>query len=239
MEKVVITDIRALRRALEGGVFVEKVVSLQGSSPPPSLWFLVKRYRLRFQQVPSTALPKHSTWAAYLSPIRLYSLNDWLADTPQGVALALIGLTDPWNVGAILRSAAAFEAKWILIRAEGMPTFSSETIWRASGGALLRLKIVRVKSVLTALSQLKEKGWHLIATVPPHHVESIPYTEWNWTRPFLLLIGSERKGLPPPYLTLCENRITIPHSPYVESLNVNAATSILLAAAYHQQKNAP
>lgn len=231
MATQVITDLRALRRAIEGGSTVEKVVWKQGTSPPPQLWKLIQRYRLPYQQVPSEKLPKAAAWAAYLSPIKLFSPEAWLESPAVGIAVALIGITDVRNVGAILRSAAAFGVEWILIKAEGAPLLSAEGLWRASAGALPHLRIVRISRALTFLQALQERGWHLLATIPSQP-DALIYTEWNWQLPSVILLGAEDKGLPPEYLRLCERHLTIPHKSCIESLNVSVAAGILLSAAY-------
>ncbi len=235
MEKTVVFDIRALRRALEGGASVEKVLLRQGEAPPRELWQLIKQHRLPFQQVPPAHLPKGRTWAAYLSPLPLYPFEACLASPPQGVALALVGITDPHNVGAICRSAAAFEVEWVLLRSEGTPLLSNDTIWRSSAGTLAHLKVVRTPRLLHALRTLKESGWHLVGTVRPTTPGALPYQEWDWKKPTLLLLGSEDKGLDSAYLAQCDALLTIAHAPQVESLNVSAAAAILLAEAYRNR----
>ncbi|MCX8111780.1 MAG: RNA methyltransferase [Bacteroidia bacterium] len=232
MEAPIVTDLRALRRALENGVSAERIVWRQGTAPPPALWQLIKRYSIPFQQVPPSALPvRKAKWAAYLSPLPLASMQAWLGVAPQGIAVAALGITDVRNVGALLRSAAAFGVKWVLLKSEGSPLLSSEGIWRSSAGALAHLNIVREPRALHALQSLRSRGWRLVATVPPSY-EATPYTEYNWHEPSILLFGDEEKGLPEIYLQLCDVRLTIPHLPIVESLNVSVAAGILLATAY-------
>ncbi|MCS6789463.1 MAG: RNA methyltransferase [Bacteroidia bacterium] len=236
--EIKITDERALRRAIESGQAVEKILYRQGTLLPLRLARLVKAYRLPTQQVPATALPPAQNWVAYLSPIPLYSIEGWLAETPQGIALALIGISDPRNVGAILRSAAAFGVKWVLIKAQGSPLLSSEAIWRASAGALPHLHLVREKNTHAALQKLAHRGWHLVATLPPPRC-AIPYWEGPWDKPTVLLLGSEEKGLPPDYINLCSSCIAIPHASYLDSLNVSTAAGILLAEAYRRRVTVP
>lgn len=231
MEKGIVTDIRALRRALEGGTSVEKVVWSQGHPPPPALWQLIKKYRLTFQQVPMRHLPPHAKWAAYLSPVPLLSLEAWEAAPVEGIALALIGLSDPRNVGAICRSAAAFGIEWVLLRAEGTPLLSNEAIWRASAGALPHLRLVRHERPLAALQTLKTHGWRIVGTTAPTP-SALSYKEWNWKLPTIVILGSEEKGIPPAYKSVCEAFLTIPHEPTIQSLNVSAAAAILLAEGY-------
>lgn len=237
-KEIRITEERALRRALESGQAVEKLLYRQGTLLSPRVAQLVKAYRIPTQQVPATALPAAQNWVAYLSPIPLYSLEAWLADAPQAVALALIGISDPRNVGAILRSAAAFGVKWILLKAQGSPLLSSEALWRASAGALPHLHLVREKNTYAALQKLTQRGWHLVATLPPQHC-SKPYWEASWDKPMILLLGSEEKGLPPEYIKLCSTCITIPHVSHLDSLNVSTAAGILLAEAYRRSVTVP
>lgn len=235
MEKTVVFDIRALRRALEGGVSVEKVLLQQGQAPPRELWRLIKQHKLAFQQVPPAQLPKGRVWVAYLSPLPLYALDICLDELPQGVALALVGITDPHNVGAIGRSAAAFGVKWVFLRSEGTPLLSNDTIWRSSAGALPHLQFVRTAHLLESLRALRAEGWQVVGTVRPTTPGALPYRDWNWEKPTLILLGSEEKGLPPEYLAECQALLTIPHTSRVESLNVSAAAAILLAEAYGQR----
>lgn len=235
MESPIITDLRALRRALEGGASVERIVWRKGEAPPPALWQLIRQYQLHFQQVPPAALPSHRRWAAYISPIPLYPLEKWLQAPAAGVALALVGISDARNVGALLRSAAAFGVQWILLKAEGSPLLSTEGIWRASAGALTHLRIVRTRHAPEALRRLQSQGWSLLATVARQD-NAIPYKSWDWHKPTLLLFGEEEKGLAPEYLRLCDTHITIPHEPQVQSLNVSVAAGILLAEAYEARR---
>ncbi|RMF52081.1 MAG: 23S rRNA (guanosine(2251)-2'-O)-methyltransferase RlmB, partial [Bacteroidetes bacterium] len=64
---------------------------------------------------------------------------------------------------------------------------------------------------------------------------ALPYQEWDWKKPTLLLLGSEDKGLDSAYLAQCDALLTIAHAPQVESLNVSAAAAILLAEAYRNR----
>ncbi|MCX7652090.1 MAG: RNA methyltransferase [Bacteroidia bacterium] len=231
MEAQIITDLRSLRRAVEGGASVEKIVWRQGTTPPPELWRLIRRFQLPFQQVPASALPLRREWLAYVSPVSLHSLDEWLAEVPDGVGVALVGITDARNVGAIFRSAAAFGVKWTLIRSEGSPLLSTEGIWRASAGTLTRLSIVKTKKTSEALKQLRRRGWSLLAT-RPWASSAMAYWEWDWRKPTILLFGEEEKGLPQEYIQLCDAQVCIPHESTVESLNVSVAAGILLSAAY-------
>jgi hypothetical protein len=164
----VITDLRALRRALEGGIAIDRVVCPAGKPYLPALYQLVRRYHLRVQQVPPSALPKGATWgAAYVSPVPFRSVEELLAGPVEGLLVALIGITDVRNVGAIVRSAAAFSARGIIWPAEKTTSPANPELWRSSAGALSHLPLFRSHRLYTDLQKLSSAGWPLIATTKP------------------------------------------------------------------------
>ncbi len=231
----VITDLRALRRALESGVTIERVVCPAGRPYHSGLYRLIRRYRLRVQQVPLAALPKGATWgAAYISPIPLQEVQELLMRPAQGLLVALVGITDVRNAGAIIRSAAAFEAKGLLWPAEKTVSPANAELWRSSAGALAHLSIFRSHRLYTDLYKLAELGWMLIATTRASPT-AIPLPEWNWPPAAILLLGSEDKGLPREYLALASLHLTIPHAPTIQSLNVGSAAAILLWDYYQKR----
>jgi len=231
----VITDLRALRRILESGAAIERVVCPAGKPYPPALYQLIRQYHLRVQQVPPSALPKGATWgAAYVSPVAFRPVEELLAGPMEGLVIALIGLTDVRNVGAIVRSAAAFSARGLLWPAEKTTSPANPELWRSSAGGLSRLPIFRSHRPYTDLQNLSRAGWPLIATTKPSP-HAVPLSLWQWPPAAILLLGREDKGLPPEYLSLASIYLTIPHASTIESLNVSAAAAILLWHYYQQQ----
>ncbi len=232
----VITDLRALRRALESGVTIEKVVCPAGRPYVPALYQLIRRYQLRVQQVPLSALPKGATWgAAYVSPLSFRRVDELLSGPVEGLLVALVGITDVRNVGAIVRNAVAFEVRGLLWPTEKVTAPSNPEIWRSSAGTLPKIPIFRTARLHTDLQRLAEAGWSLIATTKPSP-RAIPLSEWRWPPATILLLGSEDKGLPEAYLSLAPIHLTIPHASTVESLNAGSAASILLWHHYQQQR---
>jgi 23S rRNA (guanosine2251-2'-O)-methyltransferase len=231
----VITDLRALRRALEGGIAIDRIVCPAGKPYLPALYQLVRRYHLRVQQVPPSALPKGATWgAAYVSPVPFRSVEELLAGPVEGLLVALVGITDVRNVGAIVRSAAAFSARGIIWPAEKTTSPANPELWRSSAGALSHLPLFRSHRPYTDLQKLSSAGWPLIATTKPSP-QATALSAWRWPPAAILLLGREDKGLPPEYLALASTHLTIPHTPAVESLNVSTAAAILLWHYYQQQ----
>jgi TrmH family RNA methyltransferase len=156
--------------------------------------------------------------------------SDPAAGPPPQFVLALDRLQDPGNLGTLMRTAlaAGVEELWL---AGGADPHAPKVL-RASAGAALALPLRRLEGgELTArLAVLAERGLQLVAAVPPAagRPQPRPYWELDWTRPTALLLGNEGAGLAPELEALASERVTIPHSRAVESLNVAVAAAPLL-----------
>ncbi|MGB5136830.1 MAG: RNA methyltransferase [Prochlorococcaceae cyanobacterium] len=157
---------------------------------------------------------------------------------PEGLVLALDTIQDPGNLGTLMRTALAsgVEALWL---ADGADPQQPKVL-RASAGAALALAHWRgSRTALVAhLGGLNRTGGvQVVATQPPHS-GALPYWRLDWTRPTVLLLGSEGAGLAPELLALATHRVTIPHDAAVESLNVAVAAAPLLLERLRQQAGA-
>ena len=148
-----------------------------------------------------------------------------------GFVLALDGLQDPGNLGTLLRTAlaAGVEEVWL---AEGADPYAPKVL-RASSGAALALPLRRLErgDLLAVLQGPQAQGLQRVATLVSG---GQPYWELDWTRPTVLLLGNEGAGLDPQLAALADARVTIPHSPAVESLNVAVAAAPLLLERLRQ-----
>lgn len=157
-----------------------------------------------------------------------------------GFVLALDQLQDPGNLGTLLRTALAAGVKEVWLAGGADPW--QPKVLRASAGAALALPLRR-EADRAALRPLLEgalsTGHQLVATLvegaaagaePP-----LPYWQLDWTRPTVLLLGNEGAGLHPELAALASQRVTIPHSTAVESLNVAVAAGPLLLERWRQQ----
>jgi len=153
--------------------------------------------------------------------------------------LALDNLQDPGNLGTLMRTAlaAGVECLWL---AGGADPWQPKVL-RASSGAALALPQLRLESLAPLLKQARLSGTQVVAAVVPGgrtdaSSAARPYWQLNWTRPTVLLLGNEAAGLGPELLACCSHRVTIPHSPAVESLNVAVAAAPLLLERWRQQQ---
>lgn len=140
-------------------------------------------------------------------------------------------LSDPHNLGAILRSAECAGAHGVIIpkrRSVGL----TATVAKASAGAVEYMKVARVTNISAAIAQLKEKGVWVYGTAAEG---SIPMHQADLASPTAIVIGSEGDGISPLVRKNCDVMIHIPMKGRISSLNASAAASILLYEALRQR----
>jgi RNA methyltransferase, TrmH family len=159
------------------------------------------------------------------------SLTAWLREVPAGpqCALWLDGVGNPHNLGAILRSAAHFGAAAVLLPKHSTMALSGAAARVAEGGAE-QLPFVRLGREDNAIAQLHGAGFRLAATVVHGGADVF---EAVLPQRLVYVIGAEGEGMDPKLVALCDMRLSIPGSGAVESLNVAAATAVLLAQWRH------
>jgi TrmH RNA methyltransferase len=155
------------------------------------------------------------------------SLTELAALTqPKGLLLALDGVSNPHNVGAVLRSAAFFGTKGLLLAARDRELLTPAAIRVAEGGAE-HVAIARVAELAPALRALNALGLTVIGA-DGHARASL--AGLRWPERTLLVLGSEDSGLSPAVQKCCERRVQITGSGALESLNVSVAAGVFLAS---------
>ncbi|QNP39798.1 TrmH family RNA methyltransferase [Lysobacter solisilvae (ex Woo and Kim 2020)] len=156
------------------------------------------------------------------------SLSTWLRDLGAGpqCALWLDGVGNPHNFGAILRSAAHFGVSAILLPKHSPLALSGAAARVAEGGAEA-VPMVRLGRQDNSLAQLRSAGFALAATVVKGGSDVF---EATLPQRLVFVMGSEGEGMDRELAAACDTRVSIPGSGAVESLNVAAATAVLLAA---------
>jgi 23S rRNA (guanosine2251-2'-O)-methyltransferase len=146
----------------------------------------------------------------------------------------LDGVEDPHNLGAIIRTALAAGAHGVIVperRAAGL----TDTVARASAGALAHLPVVKVTNLARAMEELKEAGYWLVGL---DEAGDKSYTEVDYTSPVGLVLGGEGKGLHELTRKRCDFVVSLPTTGPIKSLNVSVATGIVLFEAL-RQRNTP
>jgi TrmH family RNA methyltransferase len=156
---------------------------------------------------------------------------DETASPRPGLAIAALGVQDPGNVGAIIRSAAAAGATGVVVDNESADPWGWKAL-RASMGTAFRLPVVRVDEAGDAIDAWRTRGMTIVAAAL-NGGKSL--YEHDLTKPVAFLIGSEGAGLPPDVIELADVRVTIPMKAGVESLNAAVSAALLLYEARRQR----
>src|SRR3989441_8672727 len=139
---------------------------------------------------------------------------------------------DPQNLGAIVRTALAAGADGVVIperRAAGL----TESVARASAGALAHLPVSRVTNLARAIEEMKEAGYWLVGL--DERAERT-YTEVDLTGPVGIVLGGEGKGLHELTRKRCDFLVSIPTTGPVRALNVSVAAGVVLFEAVRQRR---
>ncbi|OYZ36354.1 MAG: 23S rRNA (guanosine(2251)-2'-O)-methyltransferase RlmB [Alphaproteobacteria bacterium 16-39-46] len=188
-----------------------------------------------FQKV----LPKdvvHQGIALLTSPISSLSLEDILDQYPQGpvTLLCLDQVTDPQNVGAILRSAAAFGIQGLGLTERHSPQITG-TLAKAASGALEITPLLLLGNLAQSLELLKKHGFWCLG-LDENADQTL--SEANLPERVVFVLGSEGEGLRRLSREKCDLLLKIPTSPLFPTLNVSTSAAICLYEN-HRQKNLP
>lgn len=146
----------------------------------------------------------------------------------ESFLLVLDGIQDPFNFGAILRSADLLRADGVVVPTQRQSPVTSH-VARSSAGAVGYLDIAEVDSLPAAFGRLRERGLLLIAASEktPRDSGTVPPWDCDLTRGLALVIGNEGSGISDELLAACDERICIPQGGHVGSLNAAVAAGIL------------
>jgi 23S rRNA (guanosine2251-2'-O)-methyltransferase len=150
-----------------------------------------------------------------------------------GLIVALDGVTDPRNLGAVVRSAGAFGGHGVVVpqrRAAGMTAVA----WRTSAGTAARLPVARATNLTRTLREYATAGY-MVAGLDTEGSVTLDDFELA-TGPLVLVIGSEGKGISRLVKQTCDVTVSIPMAGPVESLNASVAAGVVLADVARQRR---
>ena len=170
----------------------------------------------------------HQGWALQVEPLDPPDLDDVLraAEMKPGRSLIVMldQVSDPHNVGAVLRSAAAFGAAAVIVAEHGAPP-ATATLAKAASGALDIVPLVRVVNLARALDRLKEAGFWSCGL---DEAGPTPLSALDLGPRVVLVLGSEGGGLRRLMREHCDYLARLPTRPEMPSLNVSNAAAIAL-----------
>lgn len=226
-----------IREAIKAGRDIEKLLVAKGdlSATAREIVQMAREAHIPVQTVERTRLDEitrnHQGMLAFASAYRYYDVEDMLEEAREkGEAPFLIVLdsvTDPQNLGAIIRTAACVGAHGVIVpqrRAVGL----TPSAVKASAGAIERIKVARVGNLSRTLDMLKDEGVWLYAA----DMSGEDFRKTDFSGAVALVIGSEGDGVSRLTMEKCDYRVKLPMTGAVDSLNASVAAGVLMYAVY-------
>jgi len=225
----------AVTELLASGRRVTRMFVLEGARPGDPLAVLTTDARKRGVRVDAVSrreLDKlsergaHQGVVALVEPFRYTSLDDIIAadaEESSSLIIALDHVTDPGNLGAVVRTAEVVGAAGVLIPKDRAVAMTPSAL-KASAGAAEHLPIARITNLVQVLELLKESGYWIVGA-------SEKAADEAWSAPLegriVLVMGAEGSGLARLTERACDLLVRLPVRGKVSSLNVSAATAVL------------
>ncbi len=235
----------AVREALsEDPQRIVKVVLSNTVSPPfaAEIRALSREAKIPVQTVPPQRLKRllpdtnHQGVAVVLSSVSYLSVHDLLTQAGsvldevrerKPMILILDHIQDPYNFGAILRSAVGAGVAGVIIPDRDAAPVNA-TVLKTSAGTATRIPIARTHNLARVLEEMKERGYWIVGATGDGETS---IWEMDWDRPLGIVIGSEEKGMPSSVAGHCDHTVSIPLGGRIESLNASVAAGIILFSA--------
>jgi 23S rRNA (guanosine2251-2'-O)-methyltransferase len=237
----VLYGIHAVAEALKGNPERIERICIERGQRNPRIQEIIKdaqqkHVRLSFEEKSwldrKTEGSRHQGILCYAAEIDTYDIEEILdlAKSP-GLLIALDGIEDPHNLGAILRSAEAAGADGIFIprhRSAGL----SATVAKASAGALSHVKVARVPNLAQLIETLKKRGFWVVGL---DAASDVPIWKTDLAGPTVLILGNEGSGLHRLVREKCDFVVSLPIRGNVSSYNVSVAAGIALYEVLRQR----
>ncbi|MBE5786708.1 MAG: 23S rRNA (guanosine(2251)-2'-O)-methyltransferase RlmB [Clostridiales bacterium] len=230
-----------IREAIKSGRDIEKLLVAKGdlSGTAKEIVAMARERHIPVQTVERSRLDEitrnHQGMLAFASAYRYYDVEDMLEEAKEKgedpFLVILDGVTDPQNLGAIIRTAACVGAHGVIVperRAVGL----TPSAVKASAGAIETVKVARVTNLTRTLEMLKNQGIWLYAA----DMVGDDYLSVNFSGPMGLIIGAEGEGVSRLVLDTCDHRVSLPMKGGVGSLNASVAAGVLMYAALASRK---
>ncbi|AZA12769.1 23S rRNA (guanosine(2251)-2'-O)-methyltransferase RlmB [Corynebacterium choanae] len=179
---------------------------------------------------------KHQGIGLKIPPYQYAEVEDLIAQVKDsgehGLIVCLDNITDPRNLGAIIRSVAAFGGHGVVIPERRSASVTAVT-WRTSAGTAARLPVARATNLTRTLKQFQQNGYQVVglAAGGEHTLDT-----YQGTGPTVIVIGSEGKGISRLVGETCDTMLSIPMSDWVESLNASVAAGAVLSEFARQRR---
>ena len=165
----------------------------------------------------------------------VFDLIGTVADSKeQGMIVVLDNITDPRNLGAVIRSTAAFGGQGVVIP-ERRSASVTAVAWRTSAGTAARLPVAKATNITRALKEFQQNGYQVVGLDAGGDTT---YDSYDGTGPVVIVVGSEGKGLSRLVRETCDVLVSVPTTSWVESLNASVAAGVVLSEFSRQRRAA-
>ena len=165
----------------------------------------------------------------------VFDLIGTVADSKeQGMIVVLDNITDPRNLGAVIRSTAAFGGQCVVIP-ERRSASVTAVAWRTSAGTAARLPVAKATNITRTLKEFQQNGYQVVGL--DAGVDTT-YDSYDGTGPVVIVVGSEGKGLSRLVRETCDVLVSVPTTSWVESLNASVAAGVVLSEFSRQRRAA-
>ncbi len=241
-KKNIIAGRNPVTEALRSEQLIDKILLFKNASGDAvnEIRELAKGKNIPVQYVPNEKLNsltnvQHQGVVAFKASVMYHDLQqvvDWVNEKGEhALFIMLDGITDVRNIGAIARSAVCCGAQAIIIPEKGVGALNEEAM-KSSAGALDKIQICRVNSLLKALDTLHLNG---IKVFTSEMKAAKKLFELDMKEPCCIVMGNEEKGVQPYMSKAADEHFSIPMQSSFDSLNVSAATAIILYEAMKQR----
>ena len=240
-----IFGLRPVMEAIEAGKEIDKVFvkkDLQGDLAA-EFFALLREHHILAQRVPVEKLNRitrrnHQGVVAMLSAVSYHRLDNLVPQLYEEgrlpFMLALDGITDVRNFGAICRTAECCGVDSVVIPQRGSVSVGADAV-KTSAGALMYVPVCRERNLAGALRYLRENGYKTVAVSEKAQQN---YTEPDYTTPVVLVMGAEDVGISDVVMAQCDTRVSIPMFGHIGSLNVSVAAGVMMYEIVRQRLQA-
>jgi 23S rRNA (guanosine2251-2'-O)-methyltransferase len=239
-----IFGLRPVIEAIKAGKQIDRLLIRQGLQGAlyHELMTEVRKHNIVYQIVPLERIElvtrkNHQGVLAWLSLIEYQNIANLLPmiyeKGEDPLIIALDGVSDVRNFGAITRSAEGLGAHAIIIPEKGSARITADAV-KTSAGALHLFPVCREKSVLRAIEFLRDSGLKIICALEKFGIAA---SEADLKGPVVLIMGSEDKGISRELIALADQKIRIPMKGNIGSLNVSVAAGILIYEITRQRSS--
>ena len=240
-EEFILTGRNPIREALKSGHDLEKMLVQKGelSGSAREIVQKAKEQKVQIQVVEKSRLdaitPNHQGLIAFASAYQYSTVEEILHSAAEKgeepFLIVLDGLTDPHNLGAIIRTAECAGVHGIIIPQHRSVGLSPAAV-KSSAGAVEYVKVARVSNLSRTIDQLKHENiWFYAVTM-----NGKDYRKTSFDGGVALVIGSEEDGISRLVLEKCDHAVSLPMAGRIESLNASVAAGIMMYRVFESRR---